>query len=167
MQTFPIDISPVLSEKIAVFPGDQTFIRKVSMDMKNGDHLGLSSIQTTLHVGAHTDAPNHYDKNGKGIDQQDLRIYFGPCQVIEAQVYSEEGRIIDSKENLVGLKDGISRVLFKTGSFPNPESWNSDFASLSPELVDTLSSRGPKCSLIWSIYLSSSEYSEQVKKSMK
>jgi arylformamidase len=34
------------------------------------------------------------------------------------------------------------RVLFRTGTFPDPESWNTDFASLSPELVEHLYARG-------------------------
>ncbi|MEK7691029.1 MAG: cyclase family protein, partial [Bdellovibrionota bacterium] len=34
------------------------------------------------------------------------------------------------------------RVLIRTGSFPDPEKWNSDFWSLSPELVDFLAGQG-------------------------
>jgi arylformamidase len=34
------------------------------------------------------------------------------------------------------------RVLFKTGSFPDPEHFNTDFCSLSPELVDHLAQAG-------------------------
>ena len=51
------DISPLISEEIAVFPGDQKFERKVSMDFSKSDHLTLSSIHTSVHLGAHTDAP--------------------------------------------------------------------------------------------------------------
>ena len=35
-----------------------------------------------------------------------------------------------------------ARVLFATGTYPNPESWRTDFAALSPELIDLLHSRG-------------------------
>src|SRR5436190_986462 len=34
------------------------------------------------------------------------------------------------------------RVLFRTDSFPDPERWNEDFASLSPELVEMFASAG-------------------------
>ena len=34
------------------------------------------------------------------------------------------------------------RVLLKTGTYPNPNHFNEDFAALSPELVDYLSSQG-------------------------
>ena len=34
------------------------------------------------------------------------------------------------------------RVLLKTGTYPDPNHFNEDFAALSPELVDYLASRG-------------------------
>ena len=34
------------------------------------------------------------------------------------------------------------RVLFATGSFPDPNAWNEDFSSLSPELVHLLADAG-------------------------
>ena len=34
------------------------------------------------------------------------------------------------------------RVLLRTGTFPDPDAWNADFAALSPELVAWLHERG-------------------------
>ena len=34
------------------------------------------------------------------------------------------------------------RVLFATGTYPDPQNWNSDFAALSVELIDFLHHRG-------------------------
>jgi arylformamidase len=34
------------------------------------------------------------------------------------------------------------RILFKTGTFPDPESWNEDFAAPDPALIDALGRRG-------------------------
>lgn len=133
------DISPEISESLAVWPGDQVFRRDVSMDMKSGDHLGLSSITTTTHLGAHTDAPNHYHKDGQGIAERDLSLYMGLCQVIAVDVEAAE-RIY--MKDIQGVEVLAPRVLFKTGSFPNPNHFNEDFNSLSPELIDHLHSRG-------------------------
>ena len=69
-----IDISPVISEKLAVFPGDVEYKRSITMNFDQGHHLGLSSITGTVHLGAHTDAPNHYHKDGKGIHERDLSL---------------------------------------------------------------------------------------------
>ena len=52
-----IDISPLISPRTAVWPGDVEFHRESSLDLNNGDNINLSAIHTTLHVGAHADAP--------------------------------------------------------------------------------------------------------------
>jgi arylformamidase len=36
----------------------------------------------------------------------------------------------------------VTRVLFATGSYPDPTSFNEDFVALSPEAVDALGARG-------------------------
>jgi len=132
------DISPLISDRIAVFPGDQAFERKVAMDFAQGDHLGLSSILTTVHVGAHTDAPNHYHRDGESIDQRDLGFYLGRCQVVS--VSAARGERIGLRQ-LQGTQILAPRVLFRTNSFPDPDQWNGDFNSFSPELIDELAKK--------------------------
>jgi len=135
------DISPEISEKTAVFPGDQPYQRKIQLGFGKGDHLGLSSIRTTVHIGAHADAPSHYHPKGAPIDARNLDFYFGPCQVISAGK-SKGGRLTTSDIALTALK--APRVLFKTGSFPNPNRWTNDFNSLSPELIEILAKKKVK-----------------------
>lgn len=129
------DISPEISPELAVFPGDTVFSRNVLMDCQKGDHIGLSSFTTTPHLGAHVDAPNHYHARGVGISERSLDYYYGTCQVIEVNI-PRHHRI--SVADLQGKKITAERVLFKTNSFPDPNHWNKDFNSLSPELVDEL-----------------------------
>lgn len=131
------DISPLISEKTAVFPGDVPYSREVSMAFPT-DHLTLSSIRSTLHIGAHADAGVHYHSNGKGIDQRELERFLGNCQVISVKIPRGE-RILPSH---VTAKIDAPRVLFHTDSFPNPEEWNGDFNSLSPELIHFLHDKG-------------------------
>lgn len=130
-----IDISPVISPDIAVYPGDTPFSEKFMLDMKKGDNLTLSSITTSVHVGAHTDAPNHYAVDGQSIEKRRLDLYLGKAQVIE--VKCEPNSRIQIKD-VAHATISAPRVLFKTKSFPNPNHWNSDFVSLSPELVEYL-----------------------------
>lgn len=129
------DISPLIHAKTAVFPGDTLFERQVLMSTAGGDHLGLSWIKSTLHIGAHADAGNHYHKEGKGIDQADLSRYFGPCQVIQVSLPRNE-RI--GLSHIKNIKILAPRILFRTDSFPDPDKWNSDFNSLSPEVIQHL-----------------------------
>ena len=143
-----IDISPVISHQTAVFPGDKAFSRHVVMDMVRGDHLTLSDIATTVHIGAHVDAPNHYARDGVGIDARPLDLYVGSCQVIRVSFDGRHGRAKSNEDlrirpgDLRGEKITAPRVLFATDTFPDPNKWRDDFAALSPELVDDLADRG-------------------------
>lgn len=130
------DITPIITKDLAVFPGDVAFSRAVSLDFPQ-NHLALSSITTTLHLGAHADSSSHYHAQGKGVDQRPLERYLGNCEVVEVNIPRGE-RILPRH---VG-KVKAPRVLFKTGSFPDPNHWNDDFNALSPELIEALADQG-------------------------
>ncbi len=133
-----IDISPLISPSIAVWPGDVPFRRRATLRIADGDNIDLSAIESSVHLGAHTDAPSHYTKNGAGIADRSLSLYYGPCQVVAvdvapgARVYPADlpGPII------------APRVLLHTGSFPNPDRFSEDFCSASPELIALLAGQG-------------------------
>jgi arylformamidase len=133
-----LDISPELHAGVAVWPGDVSFRRDVAMSIPAGDHLELSSITTTVHVGAHADAPNHYVGGGQGIGERDLAPYYGRCQVVHVDV-ARGARILPAH---VTVPVTAPRVLFRTGTFPDPDRFDTDFASLSPELIDLLAAQG-------------------------
>lgn len=133
-----IDISPIISEELAVFPGDTAFSRDVLLSFEHGHHLGLSSIKATVHLGAHTDAPNHYDSKGSDIADRKLSLYIGECQVVTVRV--ARGQCIQISDLPCEIKS--PRVLFKTQTFPNPNVWNEDFAAISAELIDYLANKG-------------------------
>lgn len=136
-----IDISPLISSKIAVFPGDTPFQEDFLMRTDEGENITLSKITTTVHLGAHTDAPNHYAPRAESIEKRDLNFYLGPCQVVEIRLQRGQ-RIL--KKDLTSVTIQTERVLFKTNSFPDPQQWNADFNSLSAELIHELAQRGVK-----------------------
>lgn len=133
-----IDITPTVSPRIAVWPGDVPYTRTINAAFAQGANLDLSSISTTVHLGAHTDAPSHYHADGVGIDRRPLDRYYGACQVVTVAV-ARNARILPAD-----LPTAIRapRVLFRTDTFPDPTVFNEDFAALSPELVDHLADRG-------------------------
>lgn len=133
-----IDISPLISEKLGVFPGDTKFSRQNILDYDQGHNLRLSSITTTLHLGAHADSAGHYHKDGLGVNVRPVGAYIGNCQVVH--VREGRGRIALSEISNVAVK--ASRVLFRTDSFPDPNRWNSDFRSFSPEVLTFLADHG-------------------------
>ena len=146
------DISPPITSKLAVWPGDTPLSREVLMDIARDDNITLSTLRATVHLGAHADGPNHYGKDAPSIDQRSLDYYIGPCQVNRVNVPRGTRIIPEMIKELAAGNGGtglpfsaerpIHRVLFATGTYPDPENWNSDFAALSVELVDFLHERG-------------------------
>ena len=134
-----IDISPVIREQTGVFPGDVPYRRHISMDLTQGHHLTLSSITTTLHIGAHVDAPNHYEKGGQSIAERELHYYMGLCEVVTVKVPFGERILL---RHLETLEFKAPRVIFRTQSFLDPDNWNSEFCSLSEELIEHLAKAG-------------------------
>ena len=135
-----IDISPNVSSEIAVFPGDQKYSRVESLSFEKGHNLRLSSITTTVHLGAHTDAPSHYHRDGITMEKRDLSLYMGEAQVIEVDAPKGERILLEHLKSEVHSK----RILLKTNSFPDPNQWINDFNSLSKSLLETLIQKGVK-----------------------
>jgi arylformamidase len=134
-----IDISPPVDATIGVWPGDTPYVHTINLDMKAGANLTLSDIRTTVHVGAHTDAPSHYVADGDDVAARRLDYYLGPCSVVHVAV-PRGARVMP--EHVEGKRIAAPRVLIRTGTFPDHRNWRTDFASLSPELVDALHARG-------------------------
>jgi arylformamidase len=134
-----IDISPPIDSSIHVWPGDTRFMHSINLDMNAGANITLSEIHTTVHVGAHADAPLHYVRDGMDIASRRLEYYIGRCVVLRVPVRRGERVIV---EHLDGKVLSAPRVLLRTGTFPDPRKWNNDFAYLSPALVDHLYQHG-------------------------
>ncbi|MDQ7006038.1 MAG: cyclase family protein [Acidobacteriota bacterium] len=132
------DISPPLSPALAVWPGDVAVHREVSMDMRDGDALNLSALRCTVHAGAHADAPSHFGAGAPSIEQLDLEDFIGPCQVVRVEVGG--GTAIRQEDLPVAIT--AERVLFATGTRPDPEVFTEDFAAIDPRLAESLADRG-------------------------
>ena len=132
------DITPSIVPKLAVWPSDTPASREVLCDISRGDNITLSTLRATVHLGAHADGPNHYGKDAAAIHERSLDYYLGPCQVIRVDV-SRATRVTPSSL----LREVTTpRVLFATGTYPDPQNWNADFAALSVELIDFLYDQG-------------------------
>jgi arylformamidase len=147
------DITPRVTERLGVWPGDTAMSREVLCDMKKGANITLSTIRTTVHLGAHADGPNHYSRDGAGIGERKLEYYLGPCVLLETPVQRGERVGIEQVERDLRIAERWTgsgrgpdalpqRVLLRTGTFPDPEKWNADFAGIEPSLIDWLSERG-------------------------
>jgi len=132
------DVGPPLSGLLQVWPGDVPLRREMLADLAGGDDVTASVMHTTVHLGAHADAPSHVGREARSIDQQSLDPYLGPCQVVRVEV----GRRGEVTPELVQTSIQAPRVLFATGTYPDSTVFNDDFAALTPELIDWLHERG-------------------------
>jgi arylformamidase len=130
------DISPPITARLAVWPGDTAPTREVLCDIARGDNITLSTLRATVHLGVHADAPSHYGKDAPAIEGRSLDFYLGPCQVVRVDAKR------DTREMLPELEVLAPRVLLATGTFPDPDNFNTDFAAYDPAFIDLLHDRG-------------------------
>ena len=133
-----IDISPRIDPSIAVWPGDTPYGLRWVARMDQGASCNVASITTTPHVGAHADGPLHFLQDGPPIGDVDLDPYLGRCRVVDVTGVSAV-----TEDSVFGMDlSSVTRVLFKTGTFPDPLQWNPDFAYLDPGFVRRLGKLG-------------------------
>jgi arylformamidase len=134
------DITPPITSRLQVWPGDTPPAREVLLDIARGDNITLSTLRATVHLGAHADAPSHYARAAAAIHERSLEYYLGPCQVVRVVV--APGTRVSA--DMIALPIRAERVLIATGTFPDPERFTTDFAALSPDLVERLHEQGVK-----------------------
>lgn len=106
-----IDISQeVLSCK--VYEGDPDPEGKRIIDMADGGVYNLSVLSLCAHNGTHVDAPLHFFKDGKSIDEMTLEHFVGECYVAECsgEVKAVHAQKIVEKAQKVGAQ---KRILIK------------------------------------------------------
>lgn len=133
-----IDISPPLTPAIAVWPGDTAFRQTLQLQIEAGHNITLSSLTTTVHVGAHADAPSHYHRDGLAIDAVDLQAYIGPCEVISVIGKS----LIAPEDCMPALQRGGKRLLFRTLSQPSINVFNPDFTAFDAAAIQLMGQAG-------------------------
>ena len=132
------DITPPITDKLTVWPGDVPLSREILCDMNDGAETTSSALRATAHLGAHADAPSHYGLGVPGIEGRSIDYYLGRCQVISVKACP--GAVIGPDSVCVPIT--AARVLFHTATFPDPTVFSQDFAALSPSLVESLSHQG-------------------------
>ncbi len=68
-----------------VFPGDPVPQKETVLQIADGDVCNLSAFRMCSHNGTHVDAPYHFYKAGKCIDEMELTHFIGKAYVAEYQ----------------------------------------------------------------------------------
>ncbi len=134
------DITPPISPRLQVWPGDTPPSRELLHDMHRGDQITLSTLHATVHLGAHADAPSHFGVDAPTIDECNLDRYLGPCQVLRVNVPRHTCIVPE----MLPAAIQAPRILLATGTYSDPECFDRDFAALAPKLVEHLHRQGVK-----------------------
>jgi arylformamidase len=127
------DISPPITITTKVWPGEPSVQQEIVSKIQNGSSVTVSILHTTVHIGAHADAPCHFIKDALSIGEIDLSPYIGPCQVI--QILCQPNEVITPDRLTVPIY--AERILIKTQT-SHKYQWTDDFGALSPKLIDFL-----------------------------
>ena len=97
-----------------VYPGDPAPRKDVITNMETGDLYNLSAFQMCAHNGTHVDAPFHFLKDGKKIDEIALEKFVGMAYVVEhAGIVSAEDAFLILKKASARNPDCAKRILIK------------------------------------------------------
>lgn len=66
-----------------VYPDDPKPKKKIIKSMEKGEVYNLSSFSMCAHNGTHIDAPRHFIKDGKTVDEIVLEAFIGTAYVAE------------------------------------------------------------------------------------
>lgn len=115
-----IDISITIKSGMAHWPDNPEVKVTKMLDMDRGDICNVSALSFGSHTGTHMDAPRHFIKKGKGLDQMPFDATIGPARVIEIK---DREAVKLEEINRARIKPG-ERILFKTRN--SRVSWKTD-----------------------------------------
>jgi arylformamidase len=133
------DISPPVHEGAPVFPGDTPYRQRWAATIAPGCPVNVSEITLSPHVGAHADAPLHYDPAGATIGALELAPYLGPCRVIHAIA---RGPLIEWEHLAHAAERLPPRVLVRTCQRAPVERWDGALAAYAPATIERLAALG-------------------------
>jgi arylformamidase len=133
------DISPPVDANAPVFPGDTRYAQAWSARIGPGCPVNVSAVTLSPHVGAHADAPLHYDDAGDAIGAVPLEPYLGRCRVIHAIGRGPLVRLEHLQHALHGLPP---RVLVRTYARAPIDRFDDDLPAYAAETVEALADLG-------------------------
>lgn len=133
------DISPPVHAASPVFPGDTAYSQQWSATIGPGCPVNVSAIRLSPHVGAHADAPLHYDPAGASIGDLALEPFLGPCRVVHAIGC---GPLVQWHHLAHAIESLPARVLVRTYERMPVDRWDDDLCAFAPDVIERLADLG-------------------------
>jgi arylformamidase len=126
------------------WPGDPPFHIERAHDQEKGDAATVSQMTLGVHTGTHMDAPLHFIRNGRTIDEMPLDATVGRARVVQI----DDPKSIKREELLAQAISAGERILFKTAN--SAKAWSSDkfeedFVFIAQDAARYLAERGVLC----------------------
>ena len=137
-----IDVSVPIHDEMTVYRGNPPVRIRPAMTLRRNG-VNLSELCLGSHTGTHVDAPNHFVKGGKGIDQLDLGRFIGPAWV--ADLRRVKAGITATDLEKARIPRTSRRVLLRTRNsrwWHPARAFRTDFVYLAPDGADWLVERG-------------------------
>lgn len=133
------DISPPVHAGSPVFPGDTPYQAQWTATIAPGCPVNVSALTLSPHVGAHADAPLHYDPAGEAIGAVPLEPFLGLCRVVHAIGC---GPLVEWRHIAHAVQGLPPRVLVRTYARMPVDRWDAGLAAYAPETVERLADLG-------------------------
>jgi arylformamidase len=78
-----IDVSVPLRTGMVHWPDNPPVRIERMLDIEHGDAANVSTLSMGSHTGTHMDAPLHFVRGGKGLDEMPFEATIGRARVIE------------------------------------------------------------------------------------
>ena len=141
-----IDISQGVSSQNAPFPGDCPFSYDVNAKLINNDSVNLTSFKMSSHIGTHVDAYSHIigslEDSYNNVGNLPLEPFIGEALVLDlGDIRGEIDHSLFLK--VVSQAKRIpQRLLIKTSTTQAFDKFNTNFAYLTPLIIDELHKLG-------------------------
>ena len=101
-----------------VFPGDPKPEKEAVLRIVQGDNCNLTKVSLCAHNGTHIDAPWHFCRDGKTVEQISLEKFIGKCYVAEAvgELKAEDAENLLQKAKNAD-PEAAKRLLMKGNAF--------------------------------------------------
>lgn len=137
------DISPPVDTHSPVYPGDSPYHQRWDAQIgQGGSVVNVGCVSASTHLGAHADAPLHYDPHGAAVGALALEPFIGPCRVVHAIGIGPVVQWTHIETALHHAGPLPPRVLVRTCQCMPVRHWDNALVALAPALLHRLADAG-------------------------